>query len=55
MVNKIFGALLGRRTSALQDYYAGTRKSACEVCPKIDEARKDFHRMIHAQNPFTSV
>ena len=34
MVNKIIGALLERRTSGLQDYYAGTLKSACEVCPK---------------------
>ena len=55
MVNKIFGALLGRRTTGLQDYYEGTLKSACEVCPKIDEARKDFHRMLRAQNPFSQV
>ena len=55
MVNRIFGALLGQRTSGLHDYYAGTLKSACQVCPKMDEARKDFRRMMHAQNPFTSV
>ena len=54
MVNKIIGALLSRGTSKFQDYYEGTLKEG-EGSPKIDEARKDFHRMMHAQNPFTSV
>ena len=55
MVNKIFGALLGRRTSKFQDYYEGTLKGASEGSPNIDEARKDFRRMMHAQNPFSGV
>ena len=55
MVNKIFGVLLSRRTSGLQNYYEGMLKGASEGTPNIDEARKDFHRMMHAQNPFTSL
>ena len=55
MVNKIIGALLSRRVSGFQDYYEGTLKVAAEGSPKIDEARKDFHRMMHAQNPFSSL
>ena len=54
MVNKIFGALLGRRTTGFQDYFEGTVKIG-EGRPKIDEARKDFHRMLRAQNPFSQV
>lgn len=54
MVNKIFEALLSRRAAGFQDYYEGTLKVG-EGSPKIDEARKDFHRMMHAQNPFASV
>ena len=52
MVNKIFGALLSRRTAGFQDYYEETLKVG-DGSPKIDEARKDFHRMLRAQNPFT--
>ena len=54
MVNRIFGALLGQRTSGFQDYYEGTLKVG-EGSPKMDEARRDFHRMLHAQNPFIAV
>ena len=54
MVNRIFGALLSRRAAGFQDYYEGTLKVG-EGSPKIDEARKDFHRMMHAQNPFAGV
>lgn len=54
MANKIFGALLSRRTTGFQDYYEGTLRAG-EGSPKVDEARKDFHRMMHAWNPFISV
>ena len=54
MVNRIFGALLSRRAAGFQDYYEGTLKAG-EGSPKIDEARKDFHRMMHAQNPLVGV
>lgn len=52
MVNKIFGALLSRRSAGFQDYYEGMIRGG-EGSPKIDEARRDFHRMLRAQNPFT--
>ena len=55
MLNKILGALLNKGTSRFQDYYQEALTGAGEGSPKIDEARKDFHRMMHAQNPFTSV
>ena len=54
MVNKIFGALLSRRSAGFQGYYEETLKVG-DGSPKIDEARKDFHRMMHAQNPFSYV
>ena len=54
MVSKIFGALLTRGTSKFQDYFQGTL-TGVEGSPTIDEARKDFHRMMKAQNPFSRV
>ncbi len=54
MMNKILETLLGRRSSKFQDYYQGTI-TGVEGSPKIDEARKDFHRMMRAQNPFSNV
>ena len=54
MMNKILETLLGRRSSKFQDYYQGTI-TCVEGSPKIDEARKDFHCMMRAQNPFSNV
>ena len=55
MMNKIFAALLSRRESGLQDYYEGMLRGRSAGTPNIDEARKDFRRMMHAQSPFTSL
>ena len=55
MLNKIFGGLLSTGASRFQDYYSGVLGKQTDGVPTMDEARKDFHRMMSAQNPFTSV
>ena len=55
MLNKIFSGLLSTGPSRLQEYYRGVLRQAEGGAPTMDEARKDFHRMLRAQNPFTSV
>ena len=54
MLNRIFGRFLPG-ASLMQEYYSGVLGQGAVGAPTMDEACKDFHRMMRDRNPFAGV
>ena len=56
MLHKLIDAIFTKDASSpLKGYFQGVLEHSTGTAPTMDEARKDFHQLMHSQNPFASM